>query len=66
MQWSSGGKDYTTNLVDQNNAKHSAWTLEGTLQAMVKLFPERFNKDGALIQNCTVGDSRIWGETNCG
>jgi hypothetical protein len=40
--------------------------MEGALKAMVKLFPERFNEDGALIQNCTVGDSRIWGETNCG
>jgi hypothetical protein len=66
MQWSSGGIENTKNKVEQNNVKQSAWAMEGTLKAMVKLFPNRFNEDGSLKQSCkNAQDETLWGEDNC-
>lgn len=48
----SGGFTDTKNKLEQTNFSESAWVLEGAIAGLKKLYPDRFDVNGNLVQSC--------------
>lgn len=64
----SGGLTSTKNREEQTNRAEALWILEGTIQGLKTLYPDRFDNDGALVPSCqTYGDGAgtLYGADAC-
>lgn len=63
----SGGVTSTKNKLEQTNLKEATWILDGAYEGLLKLYPERFDKEGNLIASCTdtATNKTVWGADKC-
>lgn len=47
--YSSGGAESTKNKLEQTNFGEATWVMEGTIQGLKKMYPDRYDDDGNLL-----------------
>lgn len=55
--------DLEAKILSKSEAE---WFLDGTLDGLHEIFPEKFNEDGTDAFSCEAADGTVtWGETEC-
>lgn len=59
--WSSGGAADTKNKLEQTNFGEATWVMEGTINGLKKLYPDRYDDNGVLLKSCAGTAGTVYG-----